>query len=133
MTGLREDPRRPKGMAKTGGRKKGTPNRATVELREFFSSVVRDPAYRARLIAKARLGTLPPAIEIALWQYEVGKPTEHIDQQLNVSVQHASETLAKLVRKLSTPDLLELEGLVARQEAILDGPRKLLGNVVRNE
>ena len=83
--------------------------------------------------AKARLGTLPPPVEIALWYYEMGKPKETIDQHLDVSVQHAPETLAKLVRKLSTEQLLELEALVARQEAILDGPRKLLGNVTRNE
>jgi hypothetical protein len=85
------------------------------------------------LIAKARLGTLRPPVEIALWYYEIGKPKETIDQHLSVSGQHAPETLGKLVRKLSTPDLLELEALVARQEAILDGPRKLLGNVIRNE
>jgi hypothetical protein len=133
MTGLREDPRRPKGIGKTGGRKKGTPNKTTVELREFFSSVLRDPAYRAQLLTKARLGTLPPPVEIALWYYEMGKPKETIDQHLDVSVQHAPETLAKLVRKLPTEQLLELEALVARQEAILDGPRKLLGNVIRRE
>jgi hypothetical protein len=57
----------------------------------------------------------------------MGNPTETLDQPLNVNVQHAPETLAKPTRKLSTPDLLELEALVARQEAILDGPRNFSG------
>jgi hypothetical protein len=39
------------------------------------------------------------------------------------------ETAAKLVRKLSTPQLLELEELVARQEAILGSASKLLQRV----
>ena len=133
MTGLRGDPRRPKGIGTTGGRKKGTPNKSTVELREFFSSVLNDPAYRARLLARAKLGTLPPPVEIALWHYAVGKPKETIDQHLDVSVKQTPESAAKLVRSLSTEHLLELQALFARQAAIPDGPLKLLGNVVRNQ
>jgi hypothetical protein len=133
MTGLREDPRRPKGIGKTGGRKKGTPNKTTVELREFFSSVLRDPAYWARLLARAKLGTLPPPVEIALWHYEMGKPKDTIDQRLDLRVQHTLESAAKLARSLSTEQLMELEALFARQEAILDGPSKLLQSVTLEE
>ncbi len=77
---------------------------------------------------KARLGTLPPPVEIALWHYEVGKPKETIDQHLDVSVQQTPESLAKLARSLSTEHLLEL---FARQEAILGEPLKLLQSAVR--
>jgi hypothetical protein len=38
-------PRRAKGMPKTGGRLKGTPNRVTLEVRELARQLLRRPKY----------------------------------------------------------------------------------------
>ena len=63
---------------KTGGRRKGTPNKATAEAKEFCNSLVDDPRYQARLRLRLLAGKLPPAIESMLWHYAKGKPKEQI-------------------------------------------------------
>jgi hypothetical protein len=52
---------------KTGGRTKGTLNRATAEAKEFCASVVDDPTYQATLRRRAVTGRLSPAVECMLW------------------------------------------------------------------
>jgi hypothetical protein len=69
-------PGRKKGRSKTGGRAKGTLNKATREAKEFCASVVDDPAYQANIRRRALAGELPPAIEQMLWYYAKGKPVE---------------------------------------------------------
>ena len=61
---------------KTGGRKKGTPNVATVEARAVCAAIVNDPAYVAKLKVRAKSGKLAPAVETMLWQYAHGKPRD---------------------------------------------------------
>ena len=56
------------------GRKKGVPNKATAEVRAACVAIVDDPQYRKKLLARARAGTLPPAVECMLWHYAKGKP-----------------------------------------------------------
>jgi hypothetical protein len=73
---IKRQPGRPKGTPKTGGRKKGTPNKATVEARAFASSIVDDPKYQANLRKRALAGKLKPQIEAMLWHYAKGKPVE---------------------------------------------------------
>ncbi len=72
---------RPKGTPKTGGRKKGTPNKATVEAKLACSEIIDDPAYRFKLLSRARAGKLAPAVECMLWHYAKGKPKETIEHQ----------------------------------------------------
>jgi hypothetical protein len=81
-------PRRKKGTPKSGGRKKGTPNKATVEAKAACAEIVDNPRYRKKLLAKACKGTLPPAVETMLWHYAKGKPKETValEGDLDVSV-----------------------------------------------
>ncbi len=58
------------------GRPKGTPNKATVAVREAARAIVEDPDYRAGFVARAMAGTLAPPLEAMLWHYAYGKPKE---------------------------------------------------------
>lgn len=72
---------RQKGSHKTGGRQKGTPNKATIEAKRACAEIVDDPAYRKKLMSRARAGKLPPAVECMLWHYAKGKPKEIVEHE----------------------------------------------------
>ena len=61
------------------GRKKGVPNKATAEVRAACVAIVDDPQYRKKLLARARAGTLLPAVECMLWHYAKGKPKDQVE------------------------------------------------------
>ncbi len=61
------------------GRKKGVPNRPTAEVRAACVAIVDDRQYRTKLLARARAGTLPPAVECMLWHYAKGKPKDQVE------------------------------------------------------
>ena len=69
---------RPKGIPKTGGRRKGTSNRATREAKEFTASIVDDPRYQRNLRARAIKGTLPPGVEVMIWHDARGVPKQTV-------------------------------------------------------
>lgn len=79
----RRPPGRPKGTPKTGGRAKGTPNKATVEVREVARRLVEDPEYQDRFKRRLLAGELAPGVEQMLWAYAYGKPKETIELQGN--------------------------------------------------
>ena len=64
---------------KTGGRRKGTPNKVTAEAKAVCAAILDDPTYRTNLTARARAGTLAPAVEAMLWHYAFGKPRDSLD------------------------------------------------------
>lgn len=74
----RRPPGRPKGTPKTGGRQKGTPNKATVEIREIARALVEDPAYVASLRERLIAGEAPH-METLLHHYAYGKPPERVE------------------------------------------------------
>ena len=91
---------------KTGGRRKGTPNKVTAEVRVVCAAILDDPTYRTNLTARARAGTLAPAVEAMLWHYAFGKPRE----SLEVTMGPAGD-----LSELSTEDLLHrADGLRVR-------------------
>lgn len=61
---------------KTGGRKAGTTNKATVEIKEFARSILEDPLYQKRLRGRVGQGKAPQ-IEVLMFHYAYGKPKEH--------------------------------------------------------
>lgn len=64
-----------KGKPKTGGRQAGTPNKATVEIKDFARSILEDPLYQKRLRGRVVQGKAPQ-IEVLLFHYAYGKPKE---------------------------------------------------------
>ena len=65
-----------RGRRKTGGRKKGTPNKATTEARTLCRNLVSDEEYRRRFRDRFVKGQLPPRLESMVWQYAYGKPRQ---------------------------------------------------------
>jgi hypothetical protein len=63
---------------KTGGRKKGTPNKAMREVKTFCASIIESPRYQRQLRERIRKGTLPPALEAMLWHYAYGVPKQTV-------------------------------------------------------
>ena len=64
-----------KGKPKTGGRKAGTTNKATVEIKEFARLILEAPLYQTRLRSRVMQGKAPQ-IEVLLFHYAYGKPKE---------------------------------------------------------
>ncbi len=74
-------PKRPGPIRQRSGARpqEGGPNKATVEVRAACVAIVDDPQYRTKLLARARAGTLPPAVECMLWHYAKGKPKDQVE------------------------------------------------------
>lgn len=66
-----------KGHKKMGGRKKGTPNRATQEIRAFFTELMHSPEYQASLKARILAGKAVPIEQLGFY-YVAGKPTDNL-------------------------------------------------------
>lgn len=76
---LKRKPGRPKGLPKTGGRKKGVCNKVTREVRDWARSILEDPQVQAKTLEMAREGKLPPGLYSELLHYAYGKPKEHVE------------------------------------------------------
>ena len=63
---------------KTGGRKVGSLNKATIEVRAACAELVADLAYRRSLARRLHPGKLSPALECMLWYYAKGKPRDEV-------------------------------------------------------
>ena len=64
------------GHKKLGGRKKGTPNKATTELKAIFREILEDPKGIEKLRQQFRAGLLPPQTFTLMCYYVMGKPTD---------------------------------------------------------
>jgi hypothetical protein len=64
---------------KTGGRRKGTPNKQTTDVAAIARALVDDLAYRTMFKRRLRLGKLKPQVETMLWHYAYGKPVVHVE------------------------------------------------------
>jgi hypothetical protein len=85
---------RPLGLPKTGGRRKGTPNRATVALQEKLSSMDFDPVLEMVEIAKDKENSVEIRLrcltEIATYVHPKRKPADVPSDQtpvINVNTQ----------------------------------------------
>jgi hypothetical protein len=72
------------------GRPKGSINRVTLAARTLARGIVESPEYRASLEARAKDGTLPPAVETMLWHYAFGRPKESVHIMFNEDQQDLS-------------------------------------------
>jgi hypothetical protein len=64
-----------KGQPKRGGRAKGTPNKATLELKQFREKLFAYPGYQQNVIARIMSGEANH-IEKYIWEVTFGKPKE---------------------------------------------------------
>jgi hypothetical protein len=64
---------------KTGGRKAGTPNRATAEVEAKCRALIEDPEYQTYFKHRLAVGQLAPALEAMTWHYAYGKPIERLE------------------------------------------------------
>lgn len=69
-------PRGAKPGERRGGRKKGTPNKVTAEVREVCAQILGGADYQASLLERVKAGSLSPALECMLWHYAHGKPKD---------------------------------------------------------
>ncbi len=76
------------------GRRRGVPNRATVEAKEFCRRLMNDSAYLARFERAWRARKLPPRLEELVWSYAFGKPTQSVELSHD-----AAGSLADLVNR----------------------------------
>ena len=65
----------------------------SAEAKAVCAAIVDDPAYRKKLIARAKAGELAPAIEAMLWHYAYGKPKEQVEHSGTV------ETVSRIVHE----------------------------------
>jgi hypothetical protein len=69
---------RQKGTPKTGGRRRGTLNKATREAKALCNAIVDDPRYLKNLKARMIDGDAG-AMEPIVWYYAKGKPKERVE------------------------------------------------------
>ena len=112
-------PPHPRGAPRTpgSGRRKGTENRKTVELRMLMGAMAGDIDYQRKLSQDFRKRRLHPSTEIRIWEYAVGRPKEQLELSANVTMNERMEAERKLLQRL---DLRELEQLAAESQALLD-------------
>lgn len=63
------------------GRKKGIPNKATQDVREFAQKFIDDEDYKASLRRRVLTGRAPH-MEQLIWHYRFGKPRDVLDVNL---------------------------------------------------
>ena len=64
---------------KTGGRRAGTPNKATLKIRDAARRLLKDPAYQ-RSVRMRLLEGKAPQLEVLLHHYAYGKPKDIVEQ-----------------------------------------------------
>ena len=64
------------GHPKVGGRRKGTPNKATQRGRELAQAIIEDPKYLRHLRKRLRDWDAPSGMESLLWAYAFGRPLD---------------------------------------------------------
>lgn len=101
------------------GRKRGTPNRITVEARTLAAQLVNDPDYQEKLRADFRRRRVHPTIESLMWQFHIGKPAQPIAiaGALALDVGGRLEEERRIFAQL---DVAELEQLAAESQALVD-------------
>jgi hypothetical protein len=110
----------PKGTRHPGaGRKKGQPNRISVEVRQLVGELVTNVQYQAKLRRDFQARKVHPTIESLVWTYHLGKPT----QPIAVSGSMAIDVNARIEeerRIFATLDIADLEQLAAESQALVN-------------
>ena len=99
------------------GRRRGSLNRKTVELRTLMAALAGDAGYQHRFRQAFIRRRLHPSTEMRVWEYVVGKPTEQIEVSAKASMDARFAEERELYFKLS-PE--QLEELIAESQALVD-------------
>jgi hypothetical protein len=112
-------PPHPRGAPRTpgSGRKKGTPNRKTVEMRALMAALVNDVDYQHRVREDFSRRRVHPSTESPIWAYAIGKPTEKIEMSARLSMDETLAAERELLRRLP---LHELEALAVESQTLVD-------------
>ena len=97
----RPPPPHPRGTPRTAGsgRKKGTPNRKTLELRQLMGALAGDVDYQERLSSAFRRRRLHPSTEMRVWDYVVGKPAERVQLSADLTMNQKLDQERELFRQ----------------------------------
>lgn len=98
------------------GRKKGTPNRGTVEIRALFGQLLNDPQYQRKLRADFRIRRVHPAVETMVYAYHIGKPKTEIELSGGITLSQRLDGERERLRALTVEQLQELAD---RSEALI--------------
>jgi len=88
-----------RGRIKTGGRQVGTPNQATIEIKDFSRSILEDTSYQTKLRQRIIDGDAPQ-IEQLLYHYGYGRPKTELEvnrRSINVIVDRSAGRTEKPV------------------------------------
>jgi hypothetical protein len=112
-------PPHPKGTPKTpgSGRKKGTPTKKTIALRELMAALSGDVYYQEKLLKDFRTRRVHPTVEVRVWEYALGKPVDRVAVSADVTL---DQKLAADRERLRFVDLPTLEWLVRETDALVD-------------
>jgi hypothetical protein len=101
------------------GRKKGTPNRISVEVRQLVGELVTNATYQAKLRRDFQARKVHPTIESMLWSYHLGKPTQPIEMSGSMAID-VNARLEEERRIFATLDIADLEQLAAESQALVN-------------
>ena len=115
----RPPPPHPRGTPRTpgSGRKRGTPNRKTVELRQLMGALAGDVDYQERFSRAFRRRRLHPSTEKRVWEYAIGKPKEQIEMSATLSMDARLAAERELFARWTST---QLEELAAESQALVD-------------
>ncbi len=114
----RPPPPHPRGTPRTpgSGRRRGTPNRKTVELRALMGVLAGDVDYQHRLREDFRRRRVHPTVETLVWSHVIGKPTERVQLSADVTMNQKLDEERELFARLS---IEEMEEIAAESEALV--------------
>jgi hypothetical protein len=117
--GRKPPPPHQKGIPRTpgSGRKRGTPNKRTVALRELMAALSGDVFYQQKLQDDFRKRRVHPSVEVRVWEYAIGRPKEHIELSAEVSMKQRLDAERERLRWL---DVGQLQALLAESEALFE-------------
>jgi hypothetical protein len=115
----RPPPPHRRGEPKTpgSGRRRGSLNRRTVELRALMTALAGDVDYQYRLRQDFRRRRVHPSIEALVWAHTIGKPPERVQLSADLTM---NQKLAEECAVFARLDVSQMEELVAASQALID-------------
>jgi hypothetical protein len=115
----RPPPPHRRGEPKTpgSGRRRGSLNRKTLELRELMAALVGNVDYQQKLREAWVKRRIHPTTEALIWAYAIGRPKDQIDMSAQVSMDDGLAAEREMFTRLSVE---ELEALAAESQVLVD-------------